>query len=475
MNDCTKFYIDGQWVEPLSSATCSIVNPATEQAIGVVSLGSAADVDRAVSAARAAFETFSRTTREARIALLERIATAYKARYEDIACAISEEVGAPITLARGLQAATGSLHIDTVKQILTSYEFHQDNGSTRTAREPIGVCGLITPWNWPINQIAVKVLPAIAAGCTVVVKPSEITPTCASILAEVMHAAGVPQGVFNLVHGEGPVAGEALAAHTGVDMVSFTGSTRGGVAVAKAAADTVKRVTQELGGKSPNIILPDADLDVAIPAGVEWILLNSGQSCSAPTRMLVPRSQMGDIAERAKQVMQKAVIGDPRDERSTMGPLVSQTQFDRVQRLIQRGLDAGATLVCGGVGRPAGLREGFYVQPTVFSDVTNDMQIAREEIFGPVLSILAYDDEQHAVQIANDTQYGLAAYVASRDISHARRIAEKLRAGSVYINGAGIDPMAPFGGYKQSGNGREWGRLGFEEFLEVKSMPGFNP
>jgi aldehyde dehydrogenase (NAD+) len=467
-----RFYIDGQWVPALGRPERTIVNPATEQPVGVVSLGTGADVDVAVAAARRAFETYSLSTREERLDLLQRLDDAYMARFEDIAQAISAEVGAPITLARGLQAQTGIIHIKTCTEILRNYRFFEDRGSTRIAREPVGVCGLITPWNWPINQICVKLITALAAGCTVVLKPSEVTPACASILAEVMDEAGFPAGVFNLVHGDGPTVGEAMAAHPGIDMISFTGSTRAGIQVGRTAAGTVKRVALELGGKSPYLLLPDADVDAAVAACVEWIILNSGQSCSAPTRLLVPAQMMDDVTGRAIELLSKAVIGDPADAATTMGPVVSKVQWDRVQRLIRSGIEQGANLALGGPGLPEGFKRGYYVRPTLFTHVSNDMVIAREEVFGPVLCVLPYRDENEAVSIANDTNYGLAAYVASRDPEHARRIAALLRAGSVYFNGAGIDPLAPFGGYKQSGNGREWGVFGFEEYLEVKAMLG---
>ncbi|MBM3274762.1 MAG: aldehyde dehydrogenase family protein [Betaproteobacteria bacterium] len=472
MQDLRRFYIDGQWVPAVGRPERTIVSPATEQPLGAVSLGTGADVEVAVAAARRAFETYSLSTREERLDLLQRLDDAYMARFEDIAQAISAEVGAPITLARGLQAQTGVIHIKTCTEILRSYRFFEDRGSTRIAREPVGVCGLITPWNWPINQICVKLIPALAAGCTVVLKPSEVTPACASILAEVMAAAGVPPGVFNLIHGDGPTVGEAIAAHPGIDMISFTGSTRAGIQVGRTAAGTVKRVALELGGKSPYLLLPDADVDAAVAACVDWIILNSGQSCSAPTRLLVPVQMMDRVTERAIALMSKAVIGDPADEATTMGPVVSKVQWDRVQRLIRSGIEQGANLALGGLGLPGGFKRGYFVRPTLFTGVCNDMLIAREEIFGPVLCVLPYSDEDEAVSIANDTNYGLAAYVASSDAERGRRIAARLRAGSVYFNGTGIDPLAPFGGYKQSGNGREWGVFGFEEYLETKAMLG---
>ncbi|MCC5862470.1 MAG: aldehyde dehydrogenase family protein [Gammaproteobacteria bacterium] len=473
MHDYRKFYINGEWVDPLAPKTLEVINPATETPAGMISIGSAADVDRAVAAAREAFESYSQSTRDERIALLEALEQAYKARFNDIAMAISDEMGAPVSLAMQAQAATGIGHIKTYINILKDYAFEEDRGKLRIAREPIGVCGFITPWNWPINQIACKVLPALAAGCTMVLKPSEVAPINAAIFAEAIDAAGIPAGVFNLVNGDGPGVGAAIAAHPGIDMVSFTGSTRAGVQVAKAAADTVKRVAQELGGKSPNILLPDCDFQKAVAAGLQGVLINSGQSCNAPTRMLVPADRMDEIAAIARALCDKAVVGDPKAEGTQLGPVVSEVQWQKIQGLIQQGIDEGATLVCGGPGRPDGLSHGYYVKPTVFANVRNDMTIAREEIFGPVLCILPYADVDEAVRIANDTVYGLSAYVSGGDLDAARRVAARLRAGNVHINGAGMDLMAPFGGYKQSGNGREWGEYGLEEFLEVKAMLGY--
>jgi aldehyde dehydrogenase (NAD+) len=466
-------YIGGEWIRSASAETRPVINPATETQIGTVSVGSEVDVDRAVQAAARAFESYSTTTPQQRIELLGRVLEEYQKRFEDIAQSIREEVGCPIALSRGLQAQTGLIHLQTYSAILAGFDFGKDAGTTRVEREPIGVCGLITPWNWPINQLCVKIVPALAAGCTVVVKPSEVTPTCATILAEVFHAAGTPPGVFNLVHGEGPLVGGALAAHPDVAMVSITGSTRAGGQVARLAADSIKRVTQELGGKSPFVVLPDADVAAATAACVEWILLNTGQSCSAPTRLLVPESMLDDVVDAAKKLMAGAVIGDPASEATTMGPVVNKTQWDRVQRLIASGIAQGAQVVYGGLGRPAHLDRGYYVQPTLFAGVSNDMEIAREEIFGPVLCVLTYRDEDEAAAIANDTPYGLAGYVAGKDQDRVRAMARRLRAGSIFINGAGIDPMAPFGGYKRSGNGREWGVQGLEEYLETKAMIGF--
>ncbi|MBX3028275.1 aldehyde dehydrogenase family protein [bacterium] len=472
MSHALQFYIDGRWVDPITPRTLAVIDPATEEAIAQISLGSAADVDRAVAAARAAFESFSRATREERVALLERIVAAYQARLGDLAQTISREMGAPLWLAKGAQAPAGLAHFQQTLAVLKDYPFSEQRGTTRLVREPVGVCGLITPWNWPVNQIACKVAPALAAGCTMVLKPSEIAPLSAVIVAEILDAAGVPPGVFNLVQGDGPSVGAAIAGHPDIDMVSFTGSTRAGVQVAKAAADTVKRVAQELGGKSANIILDDADLPRAVQAGVKACFTNSGQSCNAPTRMLVPRAQLAEAVAAARAAAEAVVVGDPAAADTTIGPVVSAAQFDKIQRLIEAGIREGAELVAGGPGRPPGLARGYYVRPTVFANVRNDMTIAREEIFGPVLSILPYDDEEQAIRIANDTPYGLSGYVQSGDPAHALRVAARLRTGNVHLNGARADFAAPFGGYKQSGNGREWGEYGFEEFLEVKAIMG---
>jgi len=472
MKEYLKFYINGEWVAPVTAKTMDVINPATEEPIGRISLGSGADVDKAVAAARAAFETFGHASRQERIALLERVIAAYGARLEEIAEVISLEMGAPMWLAKAAQAPAGLAHFMQVLEILKSYPFVENKGTTRIFREPIGVCGFITPWNWPINQIACKVAPALASGCTMVLKPTEIAPLNAALFAEIMHAAGVPAGVFNLVNGDGPTVGAAIASHPGIDMVSFTGSTRAGVQVAKNAAETVKRVAQELGGKSANIILDDADLKRAVEGGVRNCFMNSGQSCNAPTRMLVPRARHAEAVAVAKAAAEKVTVGDPRAEGTTIGPVVSRAQFDKIQRLIKAGIDEGAELVTGGPDRPQGLSRGYYVRPTVFANVRNDMTIAREEIFGPVLSILPYDSEDDAVRIANDTVYGLSGYVSSADHERALRVASRLRTGNVHLNGASADFSAPFGGYKQSGNGREWGEHGLEEFLEVKAVMG---
>ncbi|HEY0044190.1 MAG TPA: aldehyde dehydrogenase family protein [Allosphingosinicella sp.] len=471
MRDYLDFYIGGQWVPPSEPRSLPVINPATEAVAGRISLGNAADVDKAVAAAREAFESYSQTSKEERLALLARIAEEYQKRYADIAAAITEEMGAPAALAMRAQAALGIGHLQAATAVLKDFEFEKQRGSTLIKREPIGVCGFITPWNWPINQIATKVYPALATGCTMVLKPSEVAPFSARIFAEVLDAAGVPAGVFNLVNGDGPTVGAAIAAHPDVDMVSFTGSTRAGIAVAKAAADTVKRVHQELGGKSPFVVLEDADVSAATAAAMKSMLMNSGQSCNAPTRLLVPAARMEEAKATARAVAEGTVVGDPTGD-AHLGPVVSDVQWTKIQSLIERGVAEGATLVAGGPGRPEGLEGGYYVRPTVFGDVDNSMDIAREEIFGPVMTIIGYRSEEEAVKIANDTPYGLAAYVHSSDTEHARRIAGRLRAGQVNINGAELDFMAPFGGYKQSGNGREWGDHAFEEFLETKAVLG---
>ncbi len=467
------FYINGQWVPPVAAKTLDVIDPATEQPFARISLGSATDVDRAVAAARRAFESFGSSTREDRIALLERIIAVYQRRLPEIAETISQEMGAPLALARNAQAPAGLAHLKQALAILKEFPFVEERGTTRILREPVGVCGLITPWNWPMNQILCKVAPALAAGCTMVLKPSEIAPLSGLLAAEVLHEAGVPAGVFNLVNGEGPVVGAAMAAHPGIDMMSFTGSTRAGKEVARAAAETVKRVSQELGGKSANILLDDADFAKSVKGGVRACFNNSGQSCNAPTRMLVPRSRMAEAVAIARETAATVVAGDPRAEGTTIGPVVSAAQFAKIQGLIERGVAEGAELVAGGPGRPAGIDRGYYVRPTVFANVRNDMTIAREEIFGPVLSILPYQDEEEAIRIANDSPYGLSGYVASGDQERAMRVASRLRTGNVHLNGAGVDYAAPFGGYKQSGNGREWGDFGFEEFLEVKAVLGY--
>ncbi len=475
MKQYRQFYIDGKWVDPKAARDFQVVNPATEEPIATISLGSAADVDLAVAAAKRAFESFSETSVEERLALLQRIMEVYQKRSEEMAQAISNEMGAPLTLARKAQAAAGFAHLSEAVKVLQNFKFEELKGTTLMRKEPIGVCGLITPWNWPMNQIVCKVAPAIATGCTVVLKPSEMAPLSAYLFAEILHEAGVPAGVFNLVNGDGPTVGAAIASHPDVAMVSFTGSTRGGIAVAQAAAPTVKRVTQELGGKSALIILDDADLEAAVKEGVQTCLRNTGQSCNAPTRMLIPSSKMSSAARAAKQAADETTVGDPLAESTGIGPLSSETQFDKVQGMIQKGIDEGAELVAGGTGRPEGLSKGYFAKPTVFASVRNDMTIAREEIFGPVLVMIGYDDEDDAVRIANDSPYGLAGFVTSGDPERARRVAKRIRAGNVHINGARVDFAGCFGGYKQSGNGREWGEAGFEEYLELKSIFGYAP
>ncbi len=468
-----KFYIGGAWVDPVTPAAIEIIDPATEQPFATVAAGGAQDIDRAVAAAKAAFPAFAATTRDERLALLRRIAECYKARYDDMVQAVSRELGAPLGFARDQQVFMGLAHLEKAIEVLERYSFESRRGTTRVVKEPIGVAGLITPWNWPLNQIVCKVAPALAVGCTMVLKPSEITPLNAIIFAEILDEAGAPKGVFNLVNGDGPSAGQALAAHPDVDVVSFTGSTRAGIIVAKSAADTVKRVLQELGGKSPNIILPDADLAKAVTDGVGACLINSGQSCDAGTRMLVPHERHDEALEAARMAAETYTVGDPAGPDTVMGPVVSRIQFDKIQRLIQSGIDEGAELVTGGPGRPAGFNRGYYVRPTVFGGVTPDMTIAREEIFGPVLAIMPYRDEEEAIRIANDTPYGLAAYVESGDLEHARRVARRLRAGSVYLNYPEMDLDAPFGGYKQSGNGREYADFAFDDFQEIKGIVGY--
>ncbi|HKP62206.1 MAG TPA: aldehyde dehydrogenase family protein [Polyangiales bacterium] len=473
MREYLRLYIDGKWVAPVEPRTLNVVNPATEQICGKVAIGSAADVDRAVKAARKAFATWSLTSREQRLQVLSRIAEEYQKRAGDLAAAITEEMGAPASLANGFQVGLGIGHLTKAIEVLKAFRFEEQAGATLFVKEPIGVCGLITPWNWPMNQIAVKVFPALATGCTVLLKPSEVAPFSAQIFAEILDAAGVPAGVFNLIQGDGPGVGAAMSAHPDIDLISFTGSTRAGVEIARNAAPSVKRVAQELGGKGPNIILDDAAFAGHVAAGVTSMMLNSGQTCSAPSRMLVPRARMAEAITIAREAAAQVSVGDPSGNFS-IGPVVSKAQFDKVQGLIKRGVDEGATLVAGGVGRPEGLTRGYYVRPTVFAHVTNSMTIAREEIFGPVLTILGYESLEQAVEIANDSEYGLAGYIAAADLEQARTVARKLRSGWVVIND-GFDFNAGFGGYKRSGNGREWGEQGFHEYLESKSILGYAP
>jgi aldehyde dehydrogenase (NAD+) len=468
-----QFYIGGKWVAPLTSETIDVINPATEQVITSIAMGSEQDVDAAVSAARAAFETFSLTSRDERLALLDSIIAVYSRRLEELADIISQEMGAPLSLARAAQAIAGLAHIGTARAVLADFEFERPMGRTLLVREPVGVCGMITPWNWPLNQIACKVAPALATGCTMVLKPSEVAPLNAILFAEILAEAGVPAGVFNLVNGDGLTVGAALSAHPDIDMLSFTGSTRAGIEVARAAAPSVKRVAQELGGKSANIILDDADFSAVVARDMAGMCTNSGQSCNAATRMLVPAARMDEAAAIAAAAASAIVVGDPNEATSTIGPVVSATQYSRIQQLIEKGIGEGAKLEIGGPGKPDGLETGYYVRPTVFSHVSNDMTIAREEIFGPVLVLIGYEDDDDAVRIANDTVYGLSGYI-SGDSDRARAMARRIRTGNVHLNGAGPDFNAPFGGYRRSGNGREWGALGFDEYLETKAIMGYD-
>jgi aldehyde dehydrogenase (NAD+) len=473
MSNHLKFYIDGAWVDPILPNPIAVIDPSTEEVFTEISGGGIDDVARAVAAAKAAFPSFSRTTKQDRLDLLRRCLALYNSRYDEIAEACTREMGAPIGFAKDAQAFVGQGHLQAIIDVLEAFQFSETRGTTRVVKEPIGVCGLITPWNWPLNQIVCKVAPALAGGNTMVLKPSEIAPINAIIFAEILHEAGVPKGVFNLVNGDGPSVGQKLAEHPDVDMMSFTGSTRAGIIVAKAAADTVKRVAQELGGKSANILLADVDLETAVRQGIGACFINSGQSCDAATRMLVPRALHDQAVAYAVDEALKQRTGDPWAEGTVLGPLVSQTQYDKVQRLIKAGIDDGATLATGGLGRPDGLDRGYYARPTVFADVTRDMTIAREEVFGPVLAIMPYDTEAEAIAIANDSVYGLAAYVQGRNIDRAREIAAAMRAGSVFINYPDIDFTAPFGGYKQSGNGREYADFALNDFLEIKGIVGY--
>jgi aldehyde dehydrogenase (NAD+) len=467
--DRRKFYIDGSWVNPNQPNDFKVLNPASEEEIATISLGSPADVDLAVKAARRAFDSYSSTSKQERRDLLESILAVYKSRYDEMTEVISLELGAPISMSRNSQAAVGVAHLKGFQKAFEALTTSQqlDSGDT-VFREPIGVCGLITPWNWPVNQVALKVLPALAVGCTTVLKPSELTPLSAMLYAEILHEAGCPKGVFNLVNGDGPVTGAALSRHPDVDMMSFTGSTRAGIAVTKDAAETIKKVTLELGGKSPNILFADSDVEKAVKRGVFGCFYNSGQSCNAPTRMLVERSIYTRVLELAKTAGEIQQPGEPAEEGRHIGPVVSALQFDRIQTLINAGVEEGATVLVGGPGKPKGFETGYYVKPTIFCDVRNDMRIAQEEIFGPVLTIIPFENEEEAIQIANDTPYGLAAYIETGDIGKAERVAAKLRAGQIYINGVECATDSPFGGYKMSGLGREGGLFGLEDFLEIK-------
>jgi acyl-CoA reductase-like NAD-dependent aldehyde dehydrogenase len=475
VTDFEKFYIDGQWVMPQSNQRLDVINPATTNSVATIALGDREDAELAIAAARRAFPGYSGLSKEQRLELLQSIISVYEKRIGEIADAISSEMGAPLkAIAQPMQAGAMLGHLHVAAGVLKDYDYNEDNGPTRIQREPIGVCGLITPWNWPIHQIGCKVVPALAAGCTMVLKPSEFAPLSALVFADILHEAGVPAGVFNLVNGDGPTVGALLASHPEIDFVSFTGSTRAGVLVSTAAAPTIKKVALELGGKSANILLEDADFDKAVAGGVAGMLLNSGQNCNAPSRMLVPRDRLAEVESIAKAAAENAVIGDPGDDSTTMGPLANKPQFDKVQQMIQTGIDEGAKVVCGGTGKPDDQNPGYFVKPTVFSNVDNKMTIAREEIFGPVLCIIPYDDEEQAVEIANDTEYGLSGYVSSANLERAQEIASQLRSGNVHVNGADGDFTATFGGYKKSGLGREWGKHGFEEFLEIKSIFGYH-
>ena len=468
-----RFYIGGAWIKAASAERFGVVDPASEEVIAEVALGTVEDTDRAVAAARKAFAGWSATPPKERARRIDRLRELVLQDTDRIARAISAEMGAAISWALGAQVPLAAEHLRVAAEVARDYPFTTRRGTTAVLREPIGVCGLITPWNWPLYQITAKVGSALAAGCTVVLKPSELSPLSAALFAELVDRAGVPPGVFNMVHGTGPVVGARLASHPEVDMVSITGSTRAGVEVARAAAPTVKRVAQELGGKSPNVILPDADLARAVPPGVNAAMRNVGQSCSAPTRMIVPRDRLEEVESLARATVEAMVVGDPSDPATTHGPSANRAQYERVQRMIQAGIDEGARLIAGGTGRPAGLNRGFFSKPTVFSDVTPSMRIAREEIFGPVLAILPYDDVEEAVAIANDSIYGLGAHVQGTDPVQLRKTAARIRAGQVHLNYPAWDPHAPFGGYKQSGNGREYGREGLEEYLETKAILGY--
>ena len=465
-----KFYINGSWVDPIKKETIDIINPADESIVGKLSVGSAEDIDKAVKAARTAFSSFSESSKKERLDLLNTIRNIYKKRFDDIADAIMTEMGAPINLARGAQAMVGLGHLKTAIRVLEEHKFEYAHNGYTVRHEPIGVCGLITPWNWPINQIVSKLGPCLASGCTAILKPSEIAPLSANIIAEIIHEAGTPSGVFNMVHGIGPIVGEAMSNHPDIDMMSFTGSTRGGIAVAQASAKTVKRVSQELGGKSPNIILDNEIFEKSVTDGVNGTMSNTGQSCNAPTRMLVPATRHDEAVKIAKDAAEQLTTGNPKNEETDIGPLVSEVQYNKVQRLIKAGISEGATLVTGGSGKPEKLDSGYYVRPTVFGNVNNKMEIAREEIFGPVLSIIPYNSEEEAIEIANDTEYGLAAYVSGENQDKMMMLARKIKAGQIHLNHGSAGTNAPFGGFKQSGNGREKAEWGLEEFLEVKAI-----
>lgn len=474
LHNAGQFYINGEWASPAVPASLPVVNPATEEVVAEVARGSAEDVDRAVAAARAAFPGWSATPVVERASILSKIHALILERKEPLAQALSLEMGAAISFSRSMQVPLAAEHVRVARDLLSTYRFQTVEGSTAIEREAIGVCGLITPWNWPLYQITAKVAPALAAGCTVVLKPSELSPLSALLFAQLVHDAGLPPGVFNLVNGSGPDVGAAIAAHPDIDMISITGSNRAGALVAQAAAVTVKRVTQELGGKSPNVMLPDADFAKAVPLGVLSAFRNVGQSCSAPTRMIVPRARLAEVEALAADTANALIVGDPQSPDTQLGPIANEAQFSRVQAMIQAGISEGAKLLCGGPGRVPGFEKGYYTKPTVFSEVDSAMRIAQEEIFGPVLCILAYDTIDEAVAIANDTVYGLGAHVQAQDLELGRAVASRIRAGQVHLNHPAWNPMAPFGGYKRSGNGREYGVMGFEEYLETKAIIGFN-
>jgi len=467
-----QFYINGQWVEPVDKTLMDVINPSTEEVCAQIAIGNAQDVDKAAIAASNAFSTYGFSSVQDRIEIMLSIISAFKNRYNDIADAISEEMGAPTQLALKAQTGSGLAHFKAAAAILENFPFKQQQAASLIVKEPIGVCTLITPWNWPLNQIACKVAPAIAVGCTVILKPSEVAPLSAYIFSEVMHEAGLPKGVFNMINGDGAGVGTALSEHPLIDMISFTGSTRAGALVAKNAAPTIKRVTQELGGKSANIILPDADLEKSVKQGARNVFSNSGQSCNAPTRMLVPREKMQQAEEIAALVAEAVVVGLASDETTTMGPVVSKIQYDKIRNLIDKGISEGAKLICGGLQKPNNLDQGYFIKPTIFSEVNNNMTIAKEEIFGPVFAIMPYDSIEQAIEIANDTPYGLAGYIQGKDEKTLAYVASKIRAGNININGQSGDINTPFGGYKQSGNGREWGVYGFEDYLEIKAISG---
>ncbi|MDT2050278.1 MAG: aldehyde dehydrogenase family protein [Planktomarina sp.] len=475
MKNLDKFYIDGSWVTPNSSQTMAVLNPATEMQIGTIALGNEIDVNTAVAAATKAFASYSQTSKVERLELLHRLMAATQERFEELARAMSTEMGAPISMARDAHADAAVGHLQGFIDALEKLDERGllANGDIQLC-EPIGVCGLITPWNWPMNQIALKVVPALATGCTCVLKPSEHTPISAMIYAEIIHSAGYPAGVFNLVQGDGPTVGAALSRHSDIQMMSFTGSTRAGTAVTRDAAETVKRVTLELGGKSPNLVFADCDLEERVTASVDECMYNTGQSCDAPTRLLVERSCYDKVVSIAKQAAEATEVGDPTKEGSHIGPLFDRIQFERVQNMISIGIEEGATLLCGGLGKPEGISTGWFVRPTIFMDVSNKMRIAREEIFGPVLVIIPFENEAEAIRIANDTPYGLAAYLQTGNQERAERVAGRLRAGAVHINGGGFNYGSPFGGYKQSGNGREGGLMGLEDYLETKTLHGLS-